>query len=146
MTPRVVEAYAREGSVRTANARSLVVTAGLTGTMVLVVLLCSWLVGLLVPLAIPKYVDGIPLMKVCLWFSVLQAAALPFNTLFATGRSWLYGRGVILGLIVFPISAYLLAPSLGGILAVALGSLLGRAARTLVAYGEIVLLTRRESP
>jgi len=146
MTPRVVEAYAREGSVRTANARSLVVTAMLTGGMVLLVLLCSYLLGHLVPLAIPKYVDGIPLMKVCLWFSVLQAAALPFNTLFATGRSWLYGRGVILGLIVFPLSAYLLAPSMGGILAVALGSLLGRAARTLVAYVEIAVLTRREAP
>jgi hypothetical protein len=146
MTPRVVEAYAREGSVRTANGRSLLVTVGLTGTMVVVVLICSHLVGILVPLAIPKYAGGVPLMKVCLWFSVLQAAALPFNTLFATGRSWLYGRGVILGLIVFPLSAYLLRPALGGILAVALGSLLGRTARTLVAYIEIAVLTRREMP
>ncbi|WP_306589629.1 lipopolysaccharide biosynthesis protein [Geothrix sp. 21YS21S-4] len=144
MTPRVVEAYAREGSVRSANARSLLVTAGLTAGMAVLVAVCSWLVGLLVPLAIPKYVEGIPLMKVCLWFSVLQAAALPFNTLFATGRSWLYGRGVIVGLIVFPLSALLLKPAVGGMLAVALGSLLGRAARTLVAYGEIAVLTRRE--
>jgi len=146
MTPRVVEAYAREGSVRSANARSLLTTVGLTGTMALLVIACSYLLGILVPLAIPKYVDGVPLMKVCLWFSVLQAAALPFNTLFATGRSWLYGRGVIVGLVVFPLSAYLLRPTLGGILAVALGSLLGRAARTVVAYGEIALLTRREMP
>jgi len=144
MTPRVVEAYAREGSVRTANARSLMVTAGLTGVMVVIVLICSYLLGLFVPMAIPKYVGGIPLMKVCLWFSVIQAASLPFNTLFATGRSWLYGRGVIVGLIVFTISAYLLSPSLGGVLAVVWGSLLGRTARTLVAYGEIALLTRRE--
>lgn len=144
MTPRVVEAYAREGSVRSANSRSLLVTAGLTGTMVVIVGVCSYLLGILVPLAIPKYVDGIPLMKVCLWFSVIQAAALPFNTLFATGRSWLYGRGVIVGLVVFPLSTYLLTPVLGGILAVALGSLLGRMARTLVAYLEIAVLTHRE--
>jgi O-antigen/teichoic acid export membrane protein len=146
MTPRVVEAYAREGSVRRANARSLLVTAGLTGTMVVIVLICSYLLGVLVPLAIPKYAAGIPLMKVCLWFSVLQAASLPFNTLFATGRSWLYGRSVIVGLIVFPLSAYLLTPALGGILAVALGSLIGRTARTLVAYMEIAVLTRSEAP
>ncbi len=144
MTPRVVEAYAREGSVRSANARSLLVTAGLTATMVVIVLISSYLLGILVPLAIPKYVQGIPLMKVCLWFSVVQAASLPFNTLFATGRSWLYGRGVILGMIVFPLSAYLLKPSLGGVLAVAMGSLLGRVARTVVAYVEIAVLTRRE--
>jgi O-antigen/teichoic acid export membrane protein len=146
MTPRVVEAYAREGSIRSANARSLAVTAGLTAAMVVIVAICSGLLDLLVPLAIPKYVEGIPLMKVCLWFSVLQAAALPFNTLFATGRSWLYGRGVIVGLAVFPLSAYLLKPAVGGILAVALGSLLGRTARTLVAYVEIAVLTRRELP
>jgi len=146
MTPRVVEAYAREGSVRSANARSLLLTAGLTGIMVILAGCCSYLLGRLVPLAIPKYVEGIPLMKVCLWFSVLQAAGLPFNTLFAAGRSWVYGRGVIFGLIVFPLSAYLLTPALGGILAVAVGSLLGRAARTLVAYAEIAVLTHREQP
>lgn len=144
MTPRVVEAYAREGNVRSVNARSLMVTAGLTGVMVALVLTCSYLLGVLVPLAIPKYANGIPLMKVCLWFAVIQAASLPFNTLFATGKSWLYGRGVIVGLIVFPLSAYLLTPAMGGVLAVAMGSLLGRTARTLVAYGEIALLTKRE--
>jgi O-antigen/teichoic acid export membrane protein len=146
LTPRVVEAYAREGSVRRANARSLAVTAGLTGTMVVIVGICTYLLGVLVPLAIPKYVAGIPLMKASLWFSVLQAAALPLNTLFATGRSWLYGRGVIVGLVVFPLSAYLLTPVVGGILAVVLGSLLGRTARTLVAYGELAVLNHRELP
>ncbi|MBP1773153.1 MAG: hypothetical protein H6P99_2316 [Holophagaceae bacterium] len=145
LTPRVVEAYAREGSVRSANARSLLVTAGLTGVMAVIVLICSGLLDLLVPVAIPKYAGGIPLMKVCLWFAVIQAAALPFNTLFATGRSWLYGRGVIVGLIVFPLGAYFLAPVVGGMLAVAYGSLMGRAARTLVAYGEIAVLTHREA-
>jgi len=144
MTPRVVEAYAREGSVRNANGRSMLLTAGLTGVMVLIVLVCSFLLGRLVPLAIPKYASGVPLMQVCLWFSVIQAAELPFNTLFATGRSWLYGRGVIIGLLVFPLAAYLLKPAVGGILAVALGSLLGRVARTLVAYLEIAVLTRDE--
>jgi hypothetical protein len=47
---------------------------------------------------------------------------------------------------VFPLSAYLLTPALGGILAVALGSLIGRTARTLVAYMEIAVLTRSEAP
>lgn len=144
LTPRVVEAFAREGSVRSATARSIVLTAGLTGFMALVVLLVSYLLGVLVPIGIPKYVDGIPLMRVCLWFSVIVAASLPLNTLFATGQSWIYGRGVLVGLAVFPVAAYLLTPSLGGVLAVAVGSLIGRTARTIVAYLEILILTRRE--
>lgn len=144
LTPRVVEAYAREGSVRSAQSRAVVVTAGLTLTMVVVVAIGSYLLGLLVPLAIPKYAQGVPLMKVCLWFSVLEAASLPFNALFATGKSWLWGRGVLVGLAVFPLSAYLLAPAMGGMMAVGLGSLLGRAARTLVGYLELAVLTRKE--
>jgi O-antigen/teichoic acid export membrane protein len=143
MMPRVVESIARTGTVHKANMKSVWVTVLLTVFMVPVVLLLSYLLDYLVPLAIPKYVEGIQLMKVCLWFSVVQAAALPINTLFATGRSWLTGRGVIVGIIVFPITAYLLTPSLGGILAVAFGSLAGRFARTLEAYLEITLLTRR---
>lgn len=145
LTPRVVEAYAREESVRRANARSLYVTAGMVGIMAALAGLGTYLLGILVPVAIPKYVDGIPLMRVSLWFSVLQAASLPFNTLFATGRSWLYGRGVIVGLVVFPLSAFLLRPVVGGILAVTLGSLLGRIARTLVAYVELAILNQREA-
>jgi O-antigen/teichoic acid export membrane protein len=146
LMPRIVEAYARENSVRRANARSLWVTFWLTGAMAVLVLAVARVLDAVVPIAIPKYAGGLPLMKLCLWFSVVQAAALPFNTLFATGRSWLYGRGVIVALVVFPVSAYLLSPRLGGVLAVATGSLLGRVARTAVAYLEIVRLTRREGP
>ena len=72
-------------------------------------------------------------MKVCLWFAVIHAASLPLNTLFATGRSWTVGRGVILGWIVFPAATLLLMPSVGGVIAVALGSLAGRTVRTLAA-------------
>lgn len=145
LTPRVVEAFAREGSIRNANARSMWLAAGLTVLMALAIIVVSLLLDVLVPLAVPKYVEGIPLIKVCLWFALIQAASLPLNTLFATGSSWLYGRGVIFGLAVFPLTAYLLTPTLGGILAVAWGSLLGRTARTIVAYLEIIILTRREA-
>jgi len=144
LTPRVVAAFAREGSVRQANTRTVGMTVVLTGFMILIVLLVSFLLEVLVPLGIPKYIEGIPLMKVCLWFAVIQAASLPLNTLFATGKSWLYGRGVIVGLVVFPVASYFLAPVVGGVLAVAAGSLIGRAARTLAAYLELVILTRRE--
>lgn len=146
LTPRVVEAYAREGSVRRANARALPVTAAMVAIMVVLVGICSYLLGILVPLAIPKYVEGIPLMRASLWFSVFQAAGLPFNTLFATGRAWLYGRSVIAGLVVFPLAAYFLTPVVGGMLAVVLGSLCGRAARTLVVYMELAVLNAREQP
>jgi O-antigen/teichoic acid export membrane protein len=144
MLPRVVEGFARDESIRNANARTVWLTAGLTGSMVLIILVFSYLIDFLVPVAIPKYIDGIPLMKICLWFAVIQTASLPLNTLFATGRSWLFGRGIIVGLVVFTLAAFFLAPAFGGVLAVALGSLLGRTARTIAAYGEIYLLVRRE--
>jgi O-antigen/teichoic acid export membrane protein len=142
--PRVVEAFASEESVRRANARTVWLTVGLSAFMVLIVVIVSYLVEFFVPLAIPKYVDGIPLMKICLWFAVTQAASLPFNTLFAVGRAWIFGRGIIIGLVVFPLTAYMLAPTLGGVLAVAVGSLSGRVARTIAAYLEIYVLIRRE--
>ena len=144
LTPRVVTALARDGSVRKANARIVWVTAGLTGFMILLALAGSFLLDLFVPNAIPKYVAGIPVMKVCLWFPVVQAAYIPSTTLFATGKSWLFGRGVIVGAIVFALTTYMLLPRVGGLLAVAVGSLLGRAARTLATYLELFALTRRE--
>lgn len=144
LTPRVVAAYASEGNIRKANARSFEMTALLTGFIVLNIFIVSILLDTLVPLGIPKYVDGLPIMKVCLWFAAIQAASLPLNTLFATGRSWLYGRGVIVGFVVFPLATYLLIPTLGGSLSVVVGSLLGRAARTIAAYVEIIVLARRE--
>ena len=144
LTPRVVTNLARDGSVRNANARILWVTAGLTGFMILVACAGSFLLDIFVSYLIPKYVAAIPVMKVCLWFPVVQAAFLPMNTLFATGRPWLYGRSVIAGVIVFAAATYFLFPMVGGLLAVATGSLLGRAARTLAAYVDLILLTRRE--
>ena len=144
LTPKVVTTLARDGSVRKANARIAWVTVALTGFMVLIAFSGSFLLDVLVPQLIPKYVAGIPVMKVCLWFPVVQAAFLPINTLFATGRPWLYGRSVIAGIIVFPLATYLLFPMIGGLLAVALGSLLGRAARTIAAYVDLFALARCE--
>ena len=145
LTPRVVTSYAQDGSVRNANTRIVWVTIALTGFMVLLVWLGSFLLELFVPHFIPKYSAGIPLMKACLWFPVIEAAFLPANTLFATGRPWLFGRSVIAGIIVFPLATYLLIPVIGGALAVVVGSLLGRTARTIAAYIDLVVLTRSEA-
>jgi hypothetical protein len=145
LTPRVVAAFARDGSVRKANARIMWVAAGFAGVMILLACTGSFLLELFVPYFIPKYVAGIPVMQVCLWFPVVEAAFLPINTLFATGRPWLYGHSVIAGIIVFPLSTYLLLPVLGGLLAVAVGSLLGRIARTLAAYFDLIALARQET-
>jgi O-antigen/teichoic acid export membrane protein len=142
--PRIVEGFGRDGSVRSANARTFLPTVGLTMFMTVVVVAIAFSLDILVPLAIPKYTAGIPLMKACLWFGVVQTAALPLNAIFATGKPWVFGRGILLGLVVFPISAYLLAPSIGGVLAVAWGSLLGRAVRIVEAYAEIYLLIHQE--
>jgi O-antigen/teichoic acid export membrane protein len=144
LTPRVVTSLARDGSVRNANSRAMWVTAGLTGFMVLLACAGSFLLESIVPIFIPKYVEGIPVMKVFLWFPVVQAAFLPINTLFATGRSWLYGRSVIAGIIVFAVATYFLIPITGGLLAVTVGSLLGRTARTIAAYVDLALLTRNK--
>jgi hypothetical protein len=113
--------------------------------MILLACTGSYLLDIFVPHFIPKYVAGIPAMKVCLWFPVVQAAFLPMNTLFATGRPWLYGRSVLAGIVVFPLATYFLSPMTGGVVAVAAGSLLGRAARTIAAYLDLVILTRRET-
>lgn len=144
LLPRVVTSYSRDGSVSNANSRIMWVTAGLTGFMILLACAGSFCLDLFVPHFIPKYVAGIPVMKVCLWSPVVQATFLPLSTLFATGRPWLYGRSVIAGLVVFPVATYLLVPVTGGLLAVAIGSLLGRAARTIAAYVDLAALTRRE--
>jgi O-antigen/teichoic acid export membrane protein len=145
LTPRTVTNLAREGSVRNANKRIIWITVGLTSFMILLAFAGSLLLDILVPYFIPKYVAGIPVMKVCLWFPVVQAAFLPINILFATGRPWLFGRSVIAGMVVFPLMTYLLLPLLGGLLAVTLGSLFGRAARTLAAYVDLIVLTRHEA-
>lgn len=145
LTPRIVEAFAREGSVRRATARLMLPTMLLTAGVAASVVVASWLLGILVPVAIPKYVDGLRLMRVCLWFAVIQAASLPLNIIFASGKSWIFGRGVVVGLAVVPVVAYLLVPVLGGVMAVAVGSLAGRAARTAVAYLELAMLAHQET-
>lgn len=143
--PRAVTNLAKDGSVHNANERIVWVTVGLTSFMVLVASVTSMVLADLVPILIPKYTAGIPVMKVALWFPVVQAAFLPINTLFATGRPWLFGRSVITGVLVFALSTYLLLPEFGGLLSVVMGSLFGRAARTLAAYFDLYLLTKREA-
>lgn len=146
LSPRIVTTYAQDGSARNANERLMWVTAGLMAFMILLALAGSSLLDIFVPLLIPKYVAGIPVMKVCLWFSVVEAAYnIPSTTLFAAGRPWLLGRGVIVGAVVFALSTYLLISLIGGLLAVVVGSLLGRVARTLAAYVDLAILTRQEN-
>jgi O-antigen/teichoic acid export membrane protein len=144
ITPRVVTSFAQEGSIRKANTRIIGVTAVLTGFMAIVAYAGSFLLDIFVPLLIPKYITGIPVMKVCLLFPVVQAAYLPINNLFAMGRPWLFGRGIIVGVVVFPVATWFLLPQIGGLLAVTAGSLLGRTARTLAAYVDLYVLMRKE--
>lgn len=143
--PRAVESFAKSGGVASA-ARSNIKVAGMLALfMAVIILLVSLLLDYFVPVFIPKYIDGLTLMKVCLLAGIIQAVSIPLNSLVATGRSWLYGRGVLIGMVTFPVAVYLLDPYLGGMLAVAVGSLIGRLVRTIVAYGDLNLLIRRES-
>jgi len=143
--PRIIAAFARDGGVGNMNRNNFKMTLLLTGFMAAMVVIASFLLDILIPILIPKYVAGIQVMKICLWFSVVQTAFLPMSALIATGRSWLYGRSVIAGMVVFSLATYLLYPVIGGLLAVAVGSLLGRTARTLAAYVDLVMLARSET-
>jgi O-antigen/teichoic acid export membrane protein len=144
LTPRVVTTLARDGSVSKANARIIWVTAGLTGFMVVLTFGGALLLDIFIPYVLPKYIAGITAMKVCLCFPVVQSAFLPNNILFATGRPWIFNRSVIPGIVIFLLATFLLYSytHIGGLLAVIVGSLLGRTARVVAAYVDLVLLTR----
>ena len=143
--PRVFESYARNGGVSNYAKSTFMVAGVATLFMIVVVLIIFVLLDYFVPFFIPNYIDGLSLMKICLGWSVFQAASLPLNGLVATGRSWLYGKGILAGLLTFPLAVYLLNPIVGGIVAVAVGSLIGRLVRTIVAYFDFFTLIRQEA-
>ena len=98
VAPRVIEMYAREKSLRLASKKCMLFSLVIVSGMLILVPLISMGLNYFVPILIPKYVEGIAIMKVALWFVVVEAASLPLNALFATGKAWLYGRGVLVGL------------------------------------------------
>lgn len=144
LTPRVVTSFAKEGSVRKANDRIIWVTIVLVLCMMILAVIGSYLIGIFVPYFIPMYMAGIPVMKICLWFSVVNAALLPVNIIFATGRAWLYGRSIVMGIVVFPAVAYFLNSMVGGLIAVAIGSLLGHVVRAVAAYVDLAIVAKKE--
>lgn len=144
MAPRVAHAYGKDGRLRNALALTYRVALPVTLGMVLVVLLLSVLLDAVVPTLLPRYAEGLGLMKLILWFGVVQAAGLPLTALFASGRSWRHGSGILAGALVFPLVAYLLAPAIGGMMAVAGGSLAGKVVRTVAGYWELGRLTAEE--
>lgn len=140
--PQIVEAYARDGGRITTNKLSFTVAGVSVILVALAVLIASMALDYFVPNFIPKYNDGLALMKICLWYAVIQAASLPLNALVANGKGWLQGRGVLAGMIVFPLAVYALYPLWGGGIGVVVGSLIGRLARTVVAYIDLFILTQ----
>ena len=140
--PRVVEIYSREKSAHYATLRSFQVAGILSIFMLVIIIIVSFLLNYFVPVFIPKYVEGLPLMKVCLWFSLVQASSLPVSTLYASGNSWIYGRCILCGFITFLLATWLLIPFLGSILAIIVGSLIGRIARIIIAYYDIWKFTK----
>jgi O-antigen/teichoic acid export membrane protein len=143
LSPRLVESFAREGSLSRRSLKKLFMVVGaITCFMVIVVLVAMIVLERLVPLCIPKYGAGVVLMKLCLWFAVVSAANIPVVTLFAAGRAWLYGIGVLIGFAVFVGCSHLMVPMFGGMVAVVVGSLLGRITRAGVAYALIPMLRR----
>lgn len=145
LTPRIVEAYGRSGHLGNATHFVNKCVPPLAVGMAVIVLGLSYALDKFVPMFLPSYVDGLALMKVSIWFAVIQTVGLPLNAFIATGSSGSYGRAIAAGLITFPVAAYLLAPHVGGILAVASGSLAGRGARTVVGYWELNRMARHEA-
>jgi O-antigen/teichoic acid export membrane protein len=145
LMPRIVEIYSRDKSILKAAKRCIFFTILLVVLMIVLIPLISFCLDYFVPVLIPKYIDGIEIMKVILWMGVVQAAGLPLNVLFATGKAWLYGRGVLLGLVTFLVFSLLSSSYFGGMMAVVLGSLLGRIMRVLVCYCDIFFMARNES-
>jgi O-antigen/teichoic acid export membrane protein len=146
LTPHIVQAYGREGRLGSAHGFVYQLVPPLVIGTTVIVLVLSYALDTLVPMLVPKYSEGLPLMKVSLWVGVVQAFALPLNALIASGKSWNFGRGILAGIVTFPIVTYLLTPFTGGMLAVAGGSLAGKVMRTGLGYWELRLLSRHEAP
>lgn len=144
LTPRIVQAYGREGRLGATQGFVYRLVPPLAIGMAAIVVALSFALDVVVPVLIPKYTDGLALMKVSLWMGVVQSVALPLNALIASGKTWNFGRGIAAGILVFPVVTYLLLPFTGGALAVAGGSLAGKAVRTGLGYWELRLLSREE--
>jgi O-antigen/teichoic acid export membrane protein len=145
LMPRMIESFARRGDVKSAAKETLFGTVMFAMFMICLVLIVNYLLNYFVPLVIPKYVEGLTLMKACLWFAVIHAISLPLHSLVATGRSWLYGKSILIGILAFIFSFYTLNPIQGGVMATIYASLIGRLVRTFVAYVDLFALMRLES-
>lgn len=142
--PRIVESFSKAGSISTGIRQTILSTALLVPSMAAVAGIASVALSFAVPKIIPMYTNGLPIMQALLLHGVLQAASLPLNSLVANGRIWLYGRGVLVGVFVFGTSVYLLEPIIGGVMAVAYGSIIGRSARISAGYFELYKLMRNK--
>lgn len=145
LTPRVIHAYGREGRLDEAHTILYRVVPPLAIGMAVVVVALSYVLEVAVPIVIPKYVGGLGLMKLTLWAGVVQAVALPLNSLIASGKSWSFGKGILAGVFAFPVVTLVLAPTTGGLLAVAGGSLAGQVVRTAIGYWELNVLSRQRA-
>ena len=144
LAPRIIEKFAREGSLRRVTWESTKVSMLLVAVILICLPVFSYLLDYFVPLVIPKYLEGVSAMKFALWVVVVDAASLPLNALYATGKAWLYGRGVLVGLLTFAAVSPFLVPHVGALLAVVSGSLTGRIMRVMICYFDLFTLVRRE--
>ncbi len=144
LKPRIAESYGQNKNISSELRQYILIALVLAVGMSIIVVIVSYMIDYFVPIIIPKYIDGIQLIKIYSWLAVIHALSLPLNGLFATGKSWLIGKGTLAGLIAFPVSVFLFIPSTGGMLAVAIGSLIGNFAWLAVGYIDVVKLIRQE--
>jgi len=145
LQPRILEAFGRDGALAKASRSAVRMVPPLVLGMTLLAIAMSWALERLVPLLIPQYVDGVGLMKLALWFGVVQALALPLGGILYSGKGSTFGRGVWIGLLFFAATAYVLTPFVGGMKAVVAGSLAGKLVRTGVGYLDFRAMVGKEA-
>lgn len=145
LKPRIAEAYGRKGRIGKDLQYYSLLAAALSAFMFIIVSLVAYLLDHFIPILIPKYVEGIQLIKICNFVAVVHAASLPLNGLFAIGRGWLIGKGIFAGFITFLFLVYFLTPSVGGMLSVAVGSLVGNVVWVAVGYIDVIKMIRNDN-
>ena len=142
LSPKIVAAFSRDGNINSSITYCFKITIFLVCFMSVSVFFVSLFIELIVPLAIPKYIHGLDLMKLCLLFSVVQSASIPSNLLFAENNHYSFGKGIFIGLLIFLIMSLIFVNFMSPIIGIALASLLGRSARVLSVYYELYLINK----
>lgn len=138
LLPKTVEDYAKTGEIKEINKELIRIAIITSIAMMIISIFATYLAHIAIPIILPKYVNALNIIGVATIFPVIQALSLPLNSLFATGKSSLYGRSIIFGVAFFMLSTALYLQYMDAALSVMTGSLTGRTVRLIVAYAYVI--------